>query len=624
MRFQDLGLLPELVSNAGYDAATPVQANAIPAVLEGRDVLAGAQTGTGKTAAFSLPVLQRLYAGKAGHAPRALVLAPTRELAAQVADSVRKYGKGLGLKHTSIFGGVSYGGQMKALRGGLDIVIATPGRLLDHLNQGSIDLSQVQTLILDEADRMLDMGFVSDIELIISKCHPSHQTLLFSATYNKGIKNLAAKYLSNPVEVAVAKDNTVSTSVAQTFVHVDQHNKRDLLTQLIGLNNMHQVLVFTKTKFGADKLARALTDSGLPSVAMHGNKSQAQRTKALQRFKRGDARILVATDVAARGIDIQKLPYVINFELPMVAEDYVHRIGRTGRAGEKGEAISFVCGTEHRLMRDIQHLLKVDIEFEVADGFEPQIPFPVKKPKGKPQPRKHGQSSGRGRPARSSDARSDRTGGGAQARRRDNTEGYGRGRSDEQRTSQRSETRDSRSDRNGERSERRDWNSDRSNSGQRTDSRQSRPSREGERSERREWNSDRSNSGQRTDSRQSRPSREGERSERRDWSSDRSNSGQRTDSRQSRPGREGERSERREWNGDRSNSGQRTESRESRPNRDGDRPSYGQKSGKPRNAKQGSAGGNSSRSSGTKQSQPKRDGFAPPKRKATKRAIAAR
>jgi ATP-dependent RNA helicase RhlE len=298
-------------------------------------------------------------------------------------------------------------------------------------------------------------------------------------------------------------------------VHVDQHNKRELLTQLIGLNNMHQVLVFTKTKFGADKLARALTDDGLPSVAMHGNKSQAQRTKALQKFKRGAARILVATDVAARGIDIQKLPYVINFELPMVAEDYVHRIGRTGRAGEKGEAISFVCATEHRLMRDIQHLLKVEVEFEVADGFEPEIPFPVKKPKGRPQPRKHGKSSGARRSGQRNDSRSDRSASASQSRRRDN-----------------------------------------------------------DRSERREWNQDHSSAGGRTDSRQSRPQRDGERSERREWTAE--------------------------------------------------RPSRGSKPGQPRHGKQGASSTKSSRPSSAKQSQQKRDGFAPPKRKVTKRAIAAR
>ncbi|HBX27201.1 MAG TPA: RNA helicase [Gammaproteobacteria bacterium] len=390
MRFQDLGLLPELVSNAGYDAATPVQSKSIPAILNGCDILAGAQTGTGKTAAFILPVMQKLYAGTSIRSPRALVLAPTRELTAQVADSARRYGKGLGLKQTSIFGGVSYGGQFKAIRSGLDLVVATPGRLIDHLNQGSIDLSKVQILILDEADRMLDMGFIRDIEFVISKCHEKRQTLLFSATYNSAIKRLASKYLINPVEVAVAEENTVAESVDQTFVHVDQHRKRELLTQMIGLNDMHQVLVFTKTKYGADRLATALTSDGLPAVAMHGNKSQAQRTKALQRFKRGAARVMVATDVAARGLDIQKLPYVINFELPMAAEDYVHRIGRTGRAGEKGDAISLVCATEHRLMRDIQHLLKINVELEVADGFEPAIQFPATKGKNKPQPRKHG------------------------------------------------------------------------------------------------------------------------------------------------------------------------------------------------------------------------------------------
>ena len=459
MRFQDLGLLPELVSNAGYDAATPVQSESIPAILNGMDVLAGAQTGTGKTAAFILPVIQKLYAGKSTHSPRALVLAPTRELAAQVADSARKYGKGLGLRQTSIFGGVSYGGQFKALRSGLDLVIATPGRLIDHLNQGSIDLSNVQTLILDEADRMLDMGFVGDIERVIARCHEKRQTLLFSATYNKGIKNLALKYLDNPVEVAVARENTVSESVEQTFVHVDQHRKRELLTQLIGLNNMHQVLVFTKTKFGADKLAKALTDDGLPAVAMHGNKSQAQRTKALQKFKRGAARIMVATDVAARGLDIQKLPYVINFELPMVAEDYVHRIGRTGRAGEKGDAISFVCATEHRLMRDIQHLLKVEVEFEVADGFEPEIPFPVKKPKNKPQPRKHGRSNPRSH------------------------DGRGRDERPKQRAAKSSDRYDSR--KNSERPKSADVMS-----GRRADSQKSQTQRDGERVERKQWRDD--------------------------------------------------------------------------------------------------------------------------------------
>ena len=396
MRFSDLGLLPELISNAGYDTATPVQAEAIPAVLEGRDVLAGAQTGTGKTAAFTLPLLQRLFAGRSTGQPRALILAPTRELAAQVAQSVQKYGKGTQLRHVVIYGGVNFGGQLRQLQKGVDILIATPGRLLDHVNQRTIDLSQVNTLVLDEADRMLDMGFIGDIEKVISLCAPSHQTLLFSATYNKAIKTVATQYLSNPVEIAVARDNTVAAKVEQTFVHVDKDKKRALLSQFIGINNLHQVLVFTKTKFGADKLARALTDDGLPAVAMHGNKSQAQRTKALQKFKRGNARILVATDVAARGIDIEKLPMVINFELPMVAEDYVHRIGRTGRAGAEGEAVSFVSACEHKLMRDIERLLKITVEFNVADGFEPEQAFPAAKPKPKSKPKRHRGQGGQG------------------------------------------------------------------------------------------------------------------------------------------------------------------------------------------------------------------------------------
>lgn len=408
MRFSDLGLLPELISNAGYDAATPVQAEAIPAVLEGRDVLAGAQTGTGKTAAFTLPMLQRLVAERSTGQPRALILAPTRELAAQVSASVQKYGKGTQLRQVVIYGGVNFNGQLRQLQKGVDILIATPGRLLDHVNQRTIDLSQVKTLVLDEADRMLDMGFIGDIEKVIGLCAPTHQTLLFSATYNKQIKTLAGKYLSNPVEVAVARDNTVAAKVDQTFVHVDKDKKRALLSQFIGINNLHQVLVFTKTKFGADKLARALTDDGLPAVAMHGNKSQAQRTKALQKFKRGNARILVATDVAARGLDIEKLPMVINFELPMVAEDYVHRIGRTGRAGEEGAAVSFVSACEHKLMRDIERLLKLTIEFDVADGFEPHVPFPSAKPKHKSQPKRHGGPRGEGA-ARSDQAPHKRT-----------------------------------------------------------------------------------------------------------------------------------------------------------------------------------------------------------------------
>ncbi len=514
MRFQDLGLLPELVTNAGYETATPVQSEAIPAVLEGHDVLAGAQTGTGKTAAFTLPVLQRLLADRSTGKPRALILAPTRELAVQVADSVRAYGKGLGLKHTCVYGGVNFGAQIKAIRGGLDILIATPGRLLDHVNQKTLDLSDVKTLILDEADRMLDMGFVDDIGRIIKACHPNRQTLLFSATYSKGIKTLASTYLSQPVEIAVARDNTVAASVEQIFVHVDQEKKRELLTQLIALNDMHQVLVFTKTKFGADKLARALTDDGLPSVAMHGNKSQAQRTKALQKFKRGAARILVATDVAARGIDIEKLPHVVNFELPMVAEDYVHRIGRTGRAGASGSAISFVCAGEHRLMLDIQRVLNTEITFEVADGFEPQVPFPSRRPKGKPQPRKHGRGAGRGRTEQGRRADSPHGDRRSEGRRSDNrSEGR---RADSRGESRTEEGRNRRSNDAGRPQRGNDARSEhgRSHAPRNADARQGRPSGEGrgqsqtgrsERSESRGSNGDWQSRSERQP-RQSRPS----------------------------------------------------------------------------------------------------------------------
>ena len=375
MRFQDLGLLPELVTNTGYTDATPVQAEAIPHVLEGRDVLAGAQTGTGKTAAFALPMLQRLLASKTLETPRALILAPTRELVAQVAQSVQTYSKGLGIRHTVIFGGVGFFPQVKALRRGIDVVIATPGRLLDHVNQRTIDLSKIEIVVLDEADRMLDMGFVHDIRKIIDLCRKDRQSLMFSATYNPPVKALAAQFLNQPVEVAVAHSQETASRIEQSFIHVDRTRKTALLTHLIGQNNWQQVLVFTKTKFGAERLATQLEIDGLPSVAMHGNKSQAQRTKALQRFKRGAVRVMVATDVAARGLDIEKLPHVINFELPMVADDYMHRIGRTGRAGETGVALSLVSADERNLFRDISRLLKKELTTTVVAGFEPSEPL---------------------------------------------------------------------------------------------------------------------------------------------------------------------------------------------------------------------------------------------------------
>lgn len=375
MRFQDLGLLPELVTNTGYTEATPVQAEAIPHVLEGRDVLAGAQTGTGKTAAFALPMLQRLVAGKTLDTPRALILAPTRELAAQVAQSVQTYSKGLGIRHAVIYGGVGFFPQVKALRRGVDVVIATPGRLLDHVNQRTIDLSRIEIVVLDEADRMLDMGFVHDIRRIIELCRKDRQSLMFSATYNPPVKALAAQFLSQPVEVAVAHSQETAARIEQSFIHVDRTQKTALLTHLIGAHNWQQVLVFTKTKFGAERLATQLEIDGLPAVAMHGNKSQAQRTKALQRFKRGAVRVMVATDVAARGLDIEKLPHVINFELPMVADDYVHRIGRTGRGGESGVALSLVSADERHLFREIGRLLKTELTTSVVEGFEPSEPL---------------------------------------------------------------------------------------------------------------------------------------------------------------------------------------------------------------------------------------------------------
>ena len=320
-------------------------------------------------------MLQRLLASKTLETPRALILAPTRELAAQVAQSVQTYSKGLGIRHTVIFGGVGFFPQVKALRRGVDVVIATPGRLLDHVNQRTIDLSKIEIVVLDEADRMLDMGFVHDIRKIIDLCRKDRQSLMFSATYNPPVKALAAQFLNQPVEVAVAHSQETASRIEQSFIHVDRTRKTALLTHLIGQNNWQQVLVFTNTKFGAERLATQLEIDGLPSVAMHGNKSQAQRTKALQRFKRGAVRVMVATDVAARGLDIEKLPHVINFELPMVADDYMHRIGRTGRAGETGVALSLVSADERNLFRDISRLLKKELTTTVVAGFEPSEPL---------------------------------------------------------------------------------------------------------------------------------------------------------------------------------------------------------------------------------------------------------
>ena len=394
MLFNDLGLSAELlraIEEQGYQEATPVQRQAIPLILEGRDVLAGAQTGTGKTAGFTLPLLQRLQAaGGAQRRPRALILTPTRELAAQVHQSVRDYGRHLPFKAIEIFGGVSIRPQISRLRGGIDIVIATPGRLLDHLQQRTIDLSAVDTLVLDEADRMLDMGFIRDIRRILAVLPKQRQNLLFSATFSDEIRRLAADLLDSPAEIQVAPRNTTADRVTQIVYPVDKARKRELLSHRIGTANWRQVLVFTRTKHGANRLAQQLTRDGIESTAIHGNKSQGARTKALADFKAGRVRVLVATDIAARGLDIDRLPHVVNYELPHVAEDYVHRIGRTARAGQDGHAVSLVCVDELKLLRDIERLLNRKIERETVPGYEPD-------PRIKAEPIHNGRSA---KPAR--------------------------------------------------------------------------------------------------------------------------------------------------------------------------------------------------------------------------------
>ncbi len=379
MSFNNLGLTAELlraVSDQGYTTPTPIQKKAIPVILEGLDVLAGAQTGTGKTAGFTLPLLQRLDANRPrnGRRPvRALVLTPTRELAAQVGESVRTYGKYLSMRSTVIFGGVNINPQKDKLRRGVDILVATPGRLLDHAGQKTVDLSQVEILVLDEADRMLDMGYIHDIRRILALLPraESRQNLLFSATFSSGIKDLADRLLNRPQLIEVAPRNATVDRIEQVVHPVDKSRKREMLSHLIGAENWRQVLVFTRTKHGANRLAKQLESDGLSATAIHGNKSQGARTRALAAFKSGTVRILVATDIAARGLDIDRLPHVVNFELPNVPEDYVHRIGRTGRAGEEGEAVSLVCVDEHKLLRGIEVVLKRRIPQVVLKGYEP-------------------------------------------------------------------------------------------------------------------------------------------------------------------------------------------------------------------------------------------------------------
>ncbi|HEY5672125.1 MAG TPA: DEAD/DEAH box helicase [Malonomonas sp.] len=377
MTFNDLGLSAELlraVSDQGYSQPTPIQAKAIPVVLEGRDILAGAQTGTGKTAGFTLPLLQLLSAKPPvqGFRPiRALVITPTRELAAQVGESISAYGKHLPLRSAIVFGGVSIRPQLDALRKGIDILVATPGRLLDHISQKTLDLSKVEILVLDEADRMLDMGFINDIRKVLSLLPKQRQNLLFSATFSDDIKKLADGLLNAPTLIEVASRNTAAESVSQVVHQVDKTRKRELLSFLIGSRNLQQVLVFTRTKHGANRLAEQLDKDGIRTAAIHGNKSQGARTKALADFKQGKVRVLVATDIAARGLDIEQLPHVVNYELPNVPEDYVHRIGRTGRAGHEGTAISLVSIDEQKLLIDIEYLLRRKVPKVLIDGFAP-------------------------------------------------------------------------------------------------------------------------------------------------------------------------------------------------------------------------------------------------------------
>ena len=376
MSFQSLGLRAELlraVADKGYATPTPIQSQAIPLILEGRDLMGSAQTGTGKTAGFTLPLLQRLAAAAdrpQGRRPvRALIVTPTRELAAQVAQSIDDYGKWLPLRSAVIFGGVSINPQKQQLIRGVDILVATPGRLLDHASQRSVDLSQVELLVLDEADRMLDMGFIHDIRRILKLLPAQKQTLLFSATFCKEIRDLASGLLQTPATVEVARRNATVDAIEQVVHPVDKGRKRELLSFLIGSNNWRQVLVFGRTKHGANRLVKQLQSDGIDAAAIHGNKSQGARTRALADFKSGKLRVLVATDIAARGLDIDQLPRVVNFELPNVAEDYVHRIGRTGRAGREGQAISLVSQEERKQLKDIERLIKREIPTRAIAGY---------------------------------------------------------------------------------------------------------------------------------------------------------------------------------------------------------------------------------------------------------------
>jgi len=405
MTFEEFGLSGNVlraVSEQGYTIPTPVQAQAIPYILDGRDIMAGAQTGTGKTAGFTLPMLQLLDKEGAGHGQRpirALILAPTRELAAQIHESIRTYGKYLPLKSTVVFGGVGIQPQIDKLKRGVDILIATPGRLLDLVGQRKCDLSKVEILVLDEADRMLDMGFIHDIRKVLALLPVKRQNLLFSATFSDDIKKLASGILHNPALVEVARNQTAA-KIAHVVHPVGKTNKRALLSHLISEHDWRQVLVFTRTKHGANRLAEQLGKDGIDSAAIHGNKSQTARTKALAGFKEGTVRVLVATDIAARGLDIDQLPHVVNYELPNVAEDYVHRIGRTGRAGNSGDALSLVCREEEKLLSGIERLIGKKIDVLHVPGFTTDFAMQPKSEASDDDRGRHGGGGQRqGRPA---------------------------------------------------------------------------------------------------------------------------------------------------------------------------------------------------------------------------------
>jgi ATP-dependent RNA helicase RhlE len=413
MTFDDLGLSPAIltaVTEKGYDTPSPIQEKAIPAVLSGRDVMAAAQTGTGKTAGFTLPLLEILSkSGKKvqSNQVRALVLTPTRELAAQVAESVSDYSKNLPIRSSVVFGGVKINPQMQRLRQGVDVLVATPGRLLDLYNQNAVKFDHLEVLILDEADRMLDMGFIHDIKKILRVLPKQRQNLLFSATFSDDIRKLAKELVNDPIEVSVSSPNTTVETVDHWICPVDKKQKAELLCHLITHNEWKQVLVFSRTKHGANKLTKKLEAAGITATAIHGNKSQSARTKALAGFKDGQVRALVATDIAARGLDISQLPHVVNFDLPDVPEDYVHRIGRTGRAGSSGEAISLVCADEIKQLSDIERLIGELLPRKLIDGFEPDHDVPESRLRQqKPKKPKRTNSGARQGSSRSGEQRS--------------------------------------------------------------------------------------------------------------------------------------------------------------------------------------------------------------------------